>query len=380
MISGLDLAAGGPSRCVPDQCWATVKAGFEVGISFVWGGGKLSPEADLLNVRKVKTFPVKSLLHSGALWGTISNYDIIHVDGVWSPYCHLGIWFARLQKKPLVITPHGMLEPWALSVKKIKKRIGYNLFLKRDFEKATALQTTAREEAEHLRALGLRTPVAVIPNGVNIPRFKEKVKKPNAKRRRLLFLSRIHPKKGVLELVRAVASLREVFERGKWVLTIAGPDEDGHLALVKMEAQNLGVDHLMEYAGPVEGDKKWDLYRSSSLFILPTYSENFGLVIAEALGCGVPVITTHGAPWKELNTYHCGWWYPIGQKALESTLRQAMTTSSQVLRSMGDKGKRLVDQKYTWPNIGNQLKEMYEWFLKKRPKPSFLLDGDSNQF
>jgi glycosyltransferase involved in cell wall biosynthesis len=374
VIASLDLAAGGPSCCVPDQCWATAMAGFEMGVSFVWSGGKLSPEADLLNLRKVKAFPVKSLLHSQALWGHVSNYDIIHVDGVWSPYCHLGIWFARLQKKPVVITPHGMLEPWALGVKKVKKLVGYKLFLRRDLDKAAVLQATALEEAGHLRALGVRTPIAVIPNGVSIPNHKGKVKKPILKRRRLLFLSRVHPKKGVLELIRAVASLREIFDKEKWLLTIAGPDEGGHWTVVKKEAQKLGVENLVEYLGPVEGNVKWNLYRSSSLFILPTYSENFGLVIAEALGCGVPVITTQGAPWKDLNIHRCGWWYPIGQKELVATLRRAMTTPSQVLQSMGERGKKLVDQNYSWPSIGHKLKETYEWILKKEAKPHFVMD------
>ncbi len=130
----------------------------------------------------------------------------------------------------------------------------------------------------------------------------------------------------------------------------------------------------MEYAGPVEGNKKWDLYRSSSLFILPTYSENFGLVIAEALGCGIPVITTHGTPWGELNSHRCGWWHPIGQEELEKTLRQALTLPAPVLQTMGRRGIKLVHQKYTWPSIGHQLKETYEWGLKKGPKPPYVMD------
>jgi glycosyltransferase involved in cell wall biosynthesis len=374
VIASLDIDDGGPSRSVPNQCWSTAIAGFEVGISFVRRGEKLSPEADLLDRHKVITLPVKSLFNARSLWRSISQYDIIHVNGVWSPYCHLGAWFARLQNKPLVITIHGMLEPWALGTKKIKKFLGFQLYQKRDLEKASVLQATAVEEAKHLRALGIQTPIVVIPNGVSIPEFKGKAKKPANGRQRLLFLSRVHPKKGVLELVRAVASLRDIFERKNWFLTIAGPDEGRHWAVVEKEVQKLGVENLVEYVGSVEGKEKWDLYRSSTLFILPTYSENFGLVIAEALGCGVPVITTEGTPWEELNSHRCGWWYPIGQNELESTLRRAMTTPPQTLQEMGRRGIKLVNQKYTWPSIGLQLTETYQWILKKGPKPPFAMD------
>lgn len=374
VIDSLDDDTGGPSRSVPGQCWSTVKAGFDVGISYIWKGEKLSPEAELLNSRQVKIFPVQSSFSPRVLWQLITQYDLIHVQGVWSPYCHWGAWFARLQKKPLVITPRGMLEPWAMTAKRIKKLIAYKLYQEWDLQKASVLQATAREEAEHLRALGLRTPIAIIPNGVDIPVFKGKVKTNITNRRRLLFLSRVHPKKGVLELVRALAALKPLLIKGKWILTIAGPDEGGHWALVKKEARKLGVENLIEYVGPVEASKKWDLYRSSSLFVLPTYSENFGLVIAEALGCGVPVITTQGTPWEELNTYHCGWWYPIGQKELEFTLRQALVTSDRELKEMGARGRKLVQQKYEWPSIGYQLKETYEWILEKGSKPLFVMD------
>lgn len=374
VVDGLALNNGGPSRSVPGQCWSLVQAGFDVGISYIWKGENLSPEADLLNRHKVQTFPVRSLFHAQALWRHVSNYDIIHVNGIWSPYCHLGAWFARLQKKPLMITIHGMLEPWAMNTKKIKKRIGYKIYQEKDLQKAWVLQATAREEADHLRALGLQPPIAVIPNGVDIPKFKGKAKATLKNRRRLLFLSRVHPKKGVLELVRAMSALRPLLVKGKWFLTIAGPDEGGHWAVVQKEAQKLGLENLIEYVGQVEGDKKWDLYRSASLFVLPTFSENFGLVIAEALGCGVPVITSQGAPWEELNSRRCGWWYPIGQKELEITLRQALVTSDRKLKEMGVRGRKLVQQKYGWPGVGHQLKETYEWMLEKGPKPVYVMD------
>jgi glycosyltransferase involved in cell wall biosynthesis len=375
VIGGLAMEDGGPSRSVPNQCYCTEAVGFEVGIAFVRGHSALSPEADALAERGVQPYPVHRLGSARALWRAIQRYDIVHVNGIWSYLPNLGCYFAHMQKKPLVVTPHGMLEPWSLSQKSLKKKIGLWLYQRRALRMASVLQATAPMEAEHIRALGLDVPVAVIPNGVEIPDFSGKPEKLSGGRRRLLFLSRIHPKKGVLELVRAVAALREHLVKGKWVVTIAGPDEGQHLAEVRREAARLGVGHLLEFPGAVEGAAKWSLYRSSDLFVFPTYSENFGLVVAEALGCGVPVITTQGAPWEELKTHRCGWWQPVGQAALEKALKEALLGPSEKLKDMGQRGVRLVRRRYGWPSVGAELRDLYLEVMRGRDASSSAHGG-----
>jgi len=262
-----------------------------------------------------------------------------------------------------------MLEPWALGEKRLKKKLGLWLYQWKDIQAASALQATAEMEAAHIRRIGFTGPLAVIANGVSIPIFDFNVPRPSGGRRRLLFLSRIHPKKGILELVRAVAALRTVFENGRWFVTIAGPDEGKHLEMVKREARRLGVDSLLEFPGSVENEAKWDLYRSSELFVLPTYSENFGLVVAEALGCGIPVITTREAPWEELLTRNCGWWFNMGQKELEVALREALLSSPEALAQMGQRGSILVLEKYSWNFTGLELRKLYLWILGQRHRP-----------
>lgn len=318
----------------------------------------------------VKMLPCSPWSAPWALWRAVRRHDVVHVHGLWVFFNHLACLFARIQRKPLVVSPHGMLDPWALSQKKLKKNAAFRLYQWKDLSKATALQATAAMEAAYFRDMGLGGALAVVANGVSIPVFEQKVARPKGGRRRLLFLSRVHPKKGVLELVRAVASLRPILEHGKWVVTIAGPDEGGHLAEVKREADRLGVGSLLEFPGAVENEAKWDLYRSSDLFVLPTHSENFGLVVAEALGCGVPVLTTHSAPWQDLLTRNCGWWFKMGQAELEQALRDALLTSPSALARMGERGRSLVDEKYHWDFVASELERLYLWLLGRGKRPS----------
>ena len=375
VIAGLDASLGGPSSSVPNQCIFTSQNGFRVSIAFVDRGGRLSVEAQDLRRHGVATIPLDPWRSWPGLWRAIADHDIIHINGLWAPLCHWGAYFARLQRKPFVVTPHGMLEPWSLGQKPLKKALGLWLYQRRDLQCATLLQATAAAEAAHFRSLGLMGPIAVIPNGVEIPPAPRKTAPRPGKRRHLLFLSRIHPKKGVLELVRALAACKEALARGSWDVSIAGPDEKGHLKRVKEEAARLGLQDLIEFLGPIDGAAKWVLYRRSDLFVLPTHSENFGLVVAEAVGCGVPVISTQAAPWRELQTKRCGWWHPVGQRDLESALWMALLTPPRALAQMGARGRRLVLRDYAWEARGRELKGIYQWILGRAPMPTFVLEA-----
>lgn len=180
-----------------------------------------------------------------------------------------------------------------------------------------------------------------------------------------LFLSRVHPKKGLLELVRAWA---QAAPQG-WRLRIAGPDEGGHWAEVARELERLGLGAAVEYLGPVVGEAKAVLYRQADLFVLPTFSENFGLVVAEALTYGVPVITTRGAPWADLETYGCGWWIDTGVAPLVAALRQALALSDAERQAMGARGRDYV-QRYDWDRIAAETLALYRWVLGQGGRPA----------
>lgn len=291
--------------------------------------------------------------------------QLIHSHGLWTPANHWAARAARNWTVPLIIHPRGMLEPWALDQKAWKKWVALTLYQRHDLLGASLFVATAESEYQSIRTFGLLQPVAVIPNGVDCPAVPAvKPKHDEATPRTALFLSRVHPKKGLLNLLQAWARVAPM----GWRLRLAGPDEDGHLAEVMALGRQLGIDELIEYVGEVDGAEKVRLYSEAELFVLPTFSENFGVVVAEALAHGLPVITTRGAPWAGLQTHSCGWWVDIGVEPLVHALREATALSDDERRAMGARGRVYV-QRYNWGDIAQQTIEVYRWVLGQGPKP-----------
>ncbi len=377
VVAGLHPASGGPSRTVThltdslaslSDITVTLLCQCRVGEPVV---PSANPEvarimvASTLPLELKLYLPLKQALHAHLLE---SPPAILHDHGVWLPSNHWVASAARLTNTPLVIQPRGMLEPWAMNYKAWKKRLGMGLYQWHDLKTARVLVATATTEYENLRELGLRQPIAIIPNGVHLQVFDEQQQLAacgTKQQRTVLFLSRVQGKKGLLNLIEAWAKV----SADGWRLQIAGPDEDGHLAEVLSRVQQVGVANSVEYVGVVDGEAKSQLYRSADLFVLPTFSENFGVVVAEALAYGVPVITTRGTPWADLETFDCGWWIDIGVDPLVAALRQAMTLSDAERAAMGARGREYV-RRYDWDGIAKQTVDVYRWILDQGSKPA----------
>jgi glycosyltransferase involved in cell wall biosynthesis len=181
-------------------------------------------------------------------------------------------------------------------------------------------------------------------------------------------MSRIHPVKNLAGLLQAWAMLRPEVVKG-WRLRIAGPDEGGHGKEIEALIQTLGLQDSVELIGPVGEDRKAAVYQSADLFVLPSFSENFGVVVAEALTHSLPVITTRGTPWSGLVTNGCGWWIDIGTEPLTQALQEAMSLSCDKRRAMGVRGREYVRQ-YDWAHIAQQTIEVYRWVLGQGQKPA----------
>ena len=315
--------------------------------------------------------------------------DIVHLHGIWGFELHRCAVICRRWVIPYVIAPRGMLEPWSLQQKWFKKRIARLLYQDRDLKCAAALHATAESEAEQFRKLGFKNPVIISPNGVNVPTNLQlpvtRSLLPSTTRR-ALFVSRMHPKKGVLELVEAwskLSSVSSVYSVVKnWtcelVYTINGDFEREYESKVKARVKELGLQDQFIFTGPLNDDEKWKAYARADLFVLPTYSENFGIVVAEALYAGVPVITTKGTPWYELEGYtnsqltthnshlKCGWWIDIGVEPLVNALKEAMSLSPDELQSMGKRGRKLAEDKYTWDAVVKAMVKGYKEILNGR--------------
>jgi glycosyltransferase involved in cell wall biosynthesis len=362
IIDDLTSAAGGLSQMVPKFCSALSEQ--NLNLSVVSFGESLSDAAsdslahglDIRNNAFSRFSHVKYLL--GPLPSIVRGFDVVHLHAIWLPCNWSAAGSARRNKIPFIVSLHGTLEPWALNHKAWKKKIAWWAIEKRNIKSAAVLHATAGQEADNLRKLGLRNPIAVIPNGVDLPILNERTDSSDTQRT-VLFLSRIHPIKGLLNLVEA---WRRVHPLG-WKLVIAGIDEDRHEARVKAVVKDAGLEDRICFTGPVFGEAKRELFESADVFVLPTFSENFGLVVAEALSFGVPVITTKGAPWRELQEHKCGWWVDIGVEPLAEALREAVSISDDDRREIGARGRRLVAERYAWPSVANEMKSVYEWML-----------------
>ncbi len=321
-----------------------------------------------LDIGLVASWPLKRMLYSLVRERAPS---LLHDHGIWRPCNHYVAAAARRFGIPLMIHPRGMLESWSLQHHGRRKRLALRLYQYRDLETAAVLFATADQEAESIRRLGLRQPIAIIPNGVKIasPRLDQALRKgvPQGPRT-ALFLSRIHPKKGLLNLIDAWNRLRPV----DWRLRLAGPDEGGHRAEVMRRARTLGLDASVDYVGEVDGDAKATLYEHADLFVLPSFSENFGVVVAEALAYGVPVITTKGTPWQGLQQHECGWWIDPDVDALLEALRAATTMSPAMLRAMGNNGPAYA-REFDWASIARQTADVYRWVLGQGPMPGCVV-------
>lgn len=306
--------------------------------------------------------------------------DIVHVHGIWSPISLAASRAARRRKLPCIVRPAGMLKPWSLSQKSLKKKIAMHLGFGAMLRRCKAMHATATEEAQQIRELGYHAPIAVIANGVDlrpydVPARRELIDQqwPQlAGRQILLFLSRIHPVKG-LNILGAIWN-RIATEFPDWRLVIAGPDYENHQVQIRKLLDDGGTLDRTTFTGPVAGELKAQLMRNSSLFVLPSKSENFGVVVAESLASAVPVITTHGTPWEDLEKHQCGWWVPYEAQAIHRAVVEAMKMPAEQRATMGRAGRELVTACYTVEAAARQTVELYRWLHGQADEPSFLLD------
>lgn len=293
------------------------------------------------------------------------RFDIIHMHGLWQTELHHFVKWALRKKIPMAWSPHGSLTKWAFRYKWWKKLPAWYLYQKRDLKHAAFIHVTAESEVADVKRVGLNNGVIVVPLGVNLTDDSSVARLADrriSKMKRVSFIGRVAPIKGLANLLRAFA-----FEKGKkktgerdWRIVITGPDQEGHTAELKSLARELKIEDYVEFAGPQFGDALQAAYDEADIFVLPSYSENFGSVVVEALAHGVPVITTKGTPWKELEEYGCGWWIDVGIEPLAKALAEAMSLTDDERREMGERGRELVKGKYTWDAVATKMLKGYD--------------------
>lgn len=373
-IAEFNLAHGGPPRSV--AALVNALSGIDntkVGLAF---GGELNPAVDSFIGASVSRFSCAD--SSAALRFLIPSFEnglrqaihsfqpaLLHSHGVWRAENHWMAKVARSSSVLHVVQPRGMLSDWALKQKRTKKLVAWWAYQRGDLMRADGLVATSTAESADFRKAGAQAPIAVIPNGVDLPLNWTKVQTSNDPRT-ALFLSRLHRGKGLLELLRTWARVRPA----GWRLRIAGRDTDKLWPHASALCDQLGLDEV-EYLGEVDSAEATLLYRQADVFVLPTHSENFGLVIAEALAHGLPVLTTRGAPWSELIRYDCGWWIEVGEAALEEGLRDVAAQPRERLLEMGRNGRRLAEN-YSWQIAAKKTLAYYRWLISGGSRPGFV--------
>lgn len=285
------------------------------------------------------------------------NPDVVHINCCWMPACALVQRMAQKRNIKVVLTPHGMLEPWIIKRHYWTRKVpALLLFQKSAVKKADCLQATAESEKQNLLKLGYNSNIKIVKLGIDAESIAMKTSWKKTKQ--LLFLSRVHVKKGINYLIEAADILREELEGYK--ILVAGEGDAEYVASLKQQIMDKGLQNIIQLIGGVYGDKKWELFQTSDFFVLPTHSENFGLAIAESLASGTPVITTVGTPWNDLNSSNAGAWIEIGTQPLVETLRRFLSLSDGELETMGKNGRKLIETKYSAKVMAEEMMKVYD--------------------
>jgi len=292
---------------------------------------------------------------------------IFHGHGIWRVANLFPLIINKNSPARIVLSPRGMLSPWSMQHKSLIKQPFWQLLQKPALQRVDCFHVTAPLEYDDIRRVGLKTPASIIPNGVDIPELPEKIQK----LKKIVFLSRIDPKKGLDILLPAWTAIANKFE--DWELVIAGPLDGEYPKTVQAMAEELGTPRV-KFIGQILGEEKRNLLASASLFVLPTYSENFGIAVAEALAHGTPVITTTETPWTDVKQKNCGWCIPPDEDKLKETLTEALNQPLQKLQEMGDHGRVWMQQDYAWPRIAEMMKQTYAWLQHNSSKPDWIVD------
>ncbi len=366
VVPHLDDEASGPSYSVPRLCQALAAQGLRVDLDCL--AAEAAPPGVTLHVHpqwhRLRRFAVSPAL-AIALRQRAAECDILHNHSLWSMANVAAGWAVVGKPAKLVTSPRGTLSAWALANSRQAKRLLWPL-QRRALVRADLLHATSQAEYDEIRALGLSAPVCVVPNGIDLPPLSDA---PRANE--VLFLSRIHPKKGIDLLLHAWQRLGA--RRRDWRLVIAGRGEPAHVAAAEGLARALALGDQVTFPGPLFGAEKDAAYARAGLFVLPTHSENFGMVVAEALAAGCPAIVSRGAPWKGLESSGSGWWIDLSVDALVDALDQAMALDAATRAAMGARGRAWMAREFGWEPAAGRLSEGYTWLLQGGAPPDHVV-------
>ena len=321
-----------------------------------------------------------NLAYSPDLYAQLSAIkpDIIHTQGIWMYFSYVNNKYCAQTHTPYIVSPHGMLDPWQLKQsfsKDLKKKLVRLLYEDAHLRRAACIQALCESEYEAIRAFGLKNPVAIIPNGVALPAAASPAALPKpsvqGQRKTLLYLSRLHHKKGLAELLRGWALTQPA--QHDWQLAIAGttPD-DAYLQSLLSLTQQLGIADSVQFVGGQFGAAKDARYRQSDAFIMPSFSEGLPMAVLEAWSYELPVVMTSFCNIPEGFAHQAALPIEPTPESIATGIKQLIARTEAERQQMGQRGYQLVSQSFTWEKVAKDTDELYQWVKGKAPQPTFV--------
>ena len=383
LVSSVSREAGGLFQSVRGLAKAAMSESVNVSVF-----GIADPNS-ALDVLKWQPLSVRTFEPQFRAWGysnqlvpalLAADLDIVSTHGLWK-YSSVASrrWHTRTAR-PYIVHAHGMLEAWALQNAKWKKQIAALLYENTHLRDAACLRALCEAEAQSIRAFGMRNPVCIIPNGVELPQLVDastfetenlSFQKFAQGRKVLLYLGRLHPKKNVANLVRAWKQTlnSHPLTPENWVLAIAGWDQGGYESELKKLSSDYGLPASVSFPGPLFGQEKEAAYRVCDAFILPSLSEGLPMTVLEAWAHAKPVLMTPECNLPEGFAAEAALQIGTSPEEIAAGLKQLIEMSDDDRRAMGDRGRTLVATKFSWPHIGEEMRSVFEWVLGGGPTP-----------
>jgi glycosyltransferase involved in cell wall biosynthesis len=382
VIPSIGSVYGGPSKSVVELAEATANQGINVDLVTTNANGDQTLDVPLHTWTEHNNIRIQYFSYLGWqdykwsfalgkwLFQHIKDYDLVHINAVFSLTNLPAYWACQFHQVPYIVTPRGMLEPWALSYKARKKRIYFNLLEHPALQKASAIQVLATNEAERIQPLQLDSPLVTVPNGIHRYHFDPPASAELFQqqfshlrdKKLVLFLGRIDPKKGLDLLAPAFAQVHQQFHESH--LVVAGPDNVGYLPTAQKLCQDAGCQDAVTFTGMLTGDLKYAALTAASVYVAPSYSEGFSMSVLEGMASGLPCVITTGCNFPEAKAANAAHVVDVDTEAIAQALITCLK-DPQEAKAMGSRARQFIFDNYTWDRVAANLIGVYQQILDK---------------
>jgi glycosyltransferase involved in cell wall biosynthesis len=377
VVPALGEVYGGPSKSVLELTEAIGKQGVSIDIITTNANGYKSLDVQLLSWNitqnyRIQYFPYWNFVDYKFSWSltswlfkNVGDYDLVHTNAIFSYPVLPAYWSCQFAKVPYIVTPRGMLEPWALAYKSWKKKLYFNLLEKPALTKASYMQMLASTEAEGIESLALKTPLVIVPNGIHREDFTSFPSSeifyrefPETRNKTLIiFLGRIDPKKGLDLLAPAFAQAHAKFPETH--LIVAGPDNTGFLSTAESYFMEAGCKNAVTFTGMLTGTLKYASLAAANIYVAPSYSEGFSMSVLEGMAAGLPCVITTGCNFPEAGMANAASIVDINVDQIANALLQLLQEPI-LAKEMGDRARQFILENYTWDSIATKMLSIYQ--------------------